>query len=166
MEQEPAETRVGAYKTKGAHMKKLCFAAITLLAAFMFAACGEVSNESDTRGSPYTFKFQVEYKTYDGSYIKKIEFLDGTNLSARVLGTETENLINNARSDTYTVRGFREKDGDNKRKFGVLVTFGDDTTFFNWSSESEESKILVTVERKKESLWSDKFVLSMTFGGW
>ena len=98
----------------------------------------------------YTFEFKVD-NISGGAYattIDKIEFINGSNENAPILQTEILNLSTSQMSNVYIVSGFTEKDGNNKRIYGVRVTYTSITTSntytsFMYKSASNKAKIIV-----------------------
>ena len=106
---------------------------MVLVFGFFLNGCGEID------GGGYTFEFKVKNSdNIQGRTITQIEIFNGSSQSAPVLLTETMNLTYNELSGVYKVSGFTQKDGDSKCFFGVRMTLGNGTTY--WDYRSRENK--------------------------
>jgi hypothetical protein len=128
---------------------------MVLVFSFVLIGC-------DLFDDSYTFEFKVNNNVIasEASYITKIEFFNGSNENAKILQTENVNLPGKQMSSAYKVSGFTEKDGDERRFFGVKVTFIGGDTIFNYSSRADNSKIIVDVSN---FLW---LTMSFSNGNW
>ena len=113
---------------------------LLLVFGIMIVACDIEVTSGGGSGGGYTFEFRVAPSR---GHINKIEFINGSNLNAPVLQTETINIGSNEMSETYKVSGFTVRDGDEKRIFGIKVTYSDGRTEFGWGSASNNSKMYV-----------------------
>jgi hypothetical protein len=105
------------------------------------AACKIHNSSADS----YTFKFRIQCNTTSQG-IKRVDFINGSRQDAQLLDWETDALTNGEMSDEYVVSGFTgQYGGANKHIYGVLVTFDDGETVFNWSTATHQSEVLVTV---------------------
>jgi hypothetical protein len=122
-------------------MWKKYFPLIPLLALSLTLAACKIHNSS---ADSYTFKFRIQCNTTED--IKRVDFINGSRQDAPTLDWETDTLSNGEMSDEYEVSGFTEQyGGDNKHIYGVLITLDDDSTVFDWSTATHQSKVLVTV---------------------
>jgi hypothetical protein len=132
--------------------------------AFLFAlaptGCNGVVTEA---AEPYTFRFKVknesEYYT-----ITRIEFLNGTNDTARVLRYGELNLGPNRLSDEYRVRGFTEEYMTDERYYAVKITCNDGSEVFKyWHCGPSDRKIMVTLSY---DFWYSKKTVSFNLDAW
>jgi hypothetical protein len=112
----------------------------------------------DSVGSGYTFEFKVE-NTGGISALRKIEFFNGSSVNAPLLRTEETNIPAGQMSGVYKVSGFTEKDGDDKRLYGIRITTEGGNTYFKYNSATNNSKIL-------SSLQGPIFVWWISAGTW
>jgi hypothetical protein len=130
-------------------MKKLCkFLGIIAIGAVLVIGLGGCDNLI-TDGEGYTFEFKVTYYSWIGwgndGNITKIEFINGSSKDAEVLETKTVDIGFDEMSPAYRVSGFTEKNGDDRRIFGVKVTLADGSWRFCWSSAGNNAKLLLTI---------------------
>jgi hypothetical protein len=110
--------------------------------AFGLVLAGCDSDSSDD-GNSYTLKFRVDNNTSQA--ISKVEYINGDKQNDKALSTRVITIPVGDRSSEHSVSGFNIEYGSSTRKFGVKVTFADNTTVFNWSSAGHGQKILVSV---------------------
>jgi len=110
-----------------------------LLAGMIVVIAGCDFTEKD-----YTFEFKVDHYSYAfGGPVTKVEFLNGSHNGAPVLQTEILDLDYGEMSGVFKVSGFTEKDGDDKRIFGVRITREEDNINFAYASAEDKSKIRI-----------------------
>jgi hypothetical protein len=144
-------------------MKKIIRTAVIAVTAFLFALALTGCNGVITEGAElYTFRFKVQ--NYSADTITKIEFLNGTNRTARVLRYEEPNLGPNELSNEYKVRGFTEEYMNDERYCAVIITYNDEFDVFNyWQCGPSNSKILLTFGYDRRT---GKNVIDFDFGTW
>jgi len=114
--------------------------------------------EAKSDGETYTFNFKVDNNTSD--IITKVDFINGDTQNDRILRTVTS-IRAGERSMEYRVSGFTVDYGSSTRKYGIKVTYEDNSTAFAWSSAGHGSKILVSVN--SNSYW---YPISVSSGNW
>jgi len=123
-------------------LKKRFLPAMVLVLGLAVIGC-ETSTDEPDNISGYTFEFRVENGTGGlGSNITQFEIFNGPNTSSKVLSTGIINLPPGQVSDVYRVAGFTDRDGSDKRIYGVRITLDDGSTQFGYSSATNGSKIL------------------------
>jgi hypothetical protein len=128
---------------------------IVLVFGFLLTGC-----EMEDLSGSYTFEFKVKYDYgWTSNYITMIEIFNGSSVNATKLATEDVNIALGSMSTVYTVSGFSEKDGSDKRIFGIKITYNNGDTHFNWSSWKNKGKILV----KTSNFWDSS---SFEEGNW
>jgi hypothetical protein len=115
--------------------------ALGLVASALLTLAGcEVTEGS---GDGYRINFKVDNNT--SQEISKVEFINGDTQNDKVVGTIWSGVSAGKRSSEYRVYGFDIEYGSSTRRFGVKVTFEDNSTKFDWSYAGHESKVLVSV---------------------
>jgi hypothetical protein len=128
---------------------------MVLVLGLFLVGCGEIDDGSS--GS-YAFEFKVQNGHLNGGSITKVEFINGSNKNAPLLRTEVLDLTTSSElSAIYKVTGFTEKDGDDKRVFGVMVTYNGNT-YFGWGSAKNNAKII--------AYYSNNFGFEFSNGSW
>jgi len=127
---------------------------MALVFGVFFTGC-ETAGDGDVHGNTggYTFEFRVENSHLGGLTppVTQIEIFNGPNTSSQLLASETFYIPRGQMSDIYRVSGFTDRDGSDKRIFGVRITFEsypiygfeDGRTLFGFSSAINGSKLLV-----------------------
>jgi len=125
--------------------KKFWLGILVMILVFGMTVVGcEIPTDEYGNTGGYTFEFKVQKVSHSLSSsgpIIKIEFINGSSKSDPVLATETVYLGNGEMSNVYKVAGFTNKNKDDYRIFGVLLTFENGSTQFEYSSAKNGAKI-------------------------
>jgi hypothetical protein len=115
--------------------------AIVLVFGMAVVGCEQPTDEYRNVGG-YTFEFKVEKSSGGiGTPITKIEFINGSSKSDKVLATETVHIGFGEMSSVYKISGFTNKNGDDYRIYGINLTFENGGTYFRYGSATNKSKI-------------------------
>jgi len=139
--------------------RKFSLGLLVISLVICFMSCGDITQNS----AGATFEFRVQYPymgAWYGGTLTKITFINGSNRDAPVLEVHDVYIEQYEMSDTYKVSGFSNKESTNKYLFGILLTFDDGETMFDWSSEVSGSKVLAII--RAAARWDMDFSL----GSW
>jgi hypothetical protein len=127
------------------HYKFLGGIVIGAVLAISLGGCDALTTDD----TGYTFEFKVSYYYWAGwgndGNITKIEFINGSSKDAEVLETKTVDIALDEMSPAYKVSGFTEKNGDDRRIFGVKITLADGSWRFFWIAAGNKAKLLLTI---------------------
>jgi hypothetical protein len=146
---------IAKVKEKTMANKKFWPGTLATVMALGLVLAGCDSDSSDD-GNSYTLKFRVDNNTSQA--ISKVEYINGDKQNDKVLSTRSTTIPAGERSSEHSVSGFNIEYGGSMRKFGVKVTFADNTTRFDWSSAGHGQKVLASV--------GSYYYISFSAGNW
>ena len=125
--------------------KRFLLGMLALVFGFAVVGCETPAGEPGNI-SGYTFEFRVENHLWGVSNVNitQVEIFNGPNTNSQVLAAETFDISPGQMSNVYRVVGFTDRDGSDKRIYGVRVTCENGATSFGYSSSTNGSKIHVT----------------------